>query len=109
MSCQTPQNKNVTHISPTELHQKINDNIQLIDVRTPKEYALAHISNAENINFFDEDFFEKINKLDKETPVFIYCRSGKRSNKSIKEFQNAGFTKIYNLKGGFLNWKSKGL
>lgn len=108
-NCQSPTNKNVTQLSPKEFQSFLNDDIQLIDVRTPKEFNVDHIDYAENINFFDENFLKTINKLDKENPVFIYCRSGKRSGKSIAEFQKAGFTKIYELKGGILNWKSEGL
>lgn len=107
-NCLSPTNKNVTQLSPKELQLFLNDDIQLIDVRTPKEFNVDHINYAKNIDFFSKDFFNTIDKLDKTNPVFIYCRSGKRSGKSIAEFQKAGFTKIYELKGGILNWKSEG-
>ena len=107
-NCQTPSDKNVTQLSPKELEVFLDDNIQLIDVRTPDEFNLEHINQAININFFDEDFSKTIDTLDKKNPIFIYCRSGKRSGNSISEFQKAGFTKIYELEGGILNWKSEG-
>lgn len=95
-------------MTPKEFDRFLNDvTIQLIDVRTPKEFKAEHIKNAKNINFFDEDFSKKINKLNKEKPVYIYCRSGKRSGKSAEQFKKLGFTHIYDLKGGILNWKSK--
>lgn len=85
------------------------DNIQLIDVRTPKEYAEGHLKNAENINFYDDDFLQQMEKLDKEKPVYIYCRSGGRSGKAAKQLAEEGFTKIYDLDGGILKWNKENL
>lgn len=79
-----------------------NDNIQIIDVRTPEEYAQGHIDGAININFYANSFAEEISKLNKEKPTYIYCRSGKRSARSSKEFINQGFKNIVDLKGGFI-------
>ncbi|MCL6294306.1 rhodanese-like domain-containing protein [Jejuia spongiicola] len=84
------------------------DNVQLIDVRTPKEFKGGHIENAQNINFLSPDFTESIKKLDKNKPLIVYCRSGKRSAKSIKKLFEAGFTEIYDLEGGIIKWKQKG-
>jgi rhodanese-related sulfurtransferase len=108
-SCQTASNKNIVLVPVEEFNTFLNDKtIQLIDVRTPKEFEVEHIENAININFFDEDFLKKVNKLNKEKPVYIYCRSGRRSAKSSSVFLKAGFQHIYDLEGGILNWKSEG-
>lgn len=107
-NCQSSTNNQVTQLSPKEFQSFINKDIQLIDVRTPKEFNADHINYAENINFLSEDFSKSIDKLDKEKPVFIYCRSGKRSGKSTADFQKVGFNKIYELEGGILKWKSEG-
>ncbi|WP_194767124.1 rhodanese-like domain-containing protein [Tamlana sp. I1] len=85
------------------------DSMLLIDVRTPKEFEAGHLKNALNIDFLADDFAENIKKLNSEKPVYIYCRSGKRSKKSVEIFQKAGFTQIYNLDSGFLGWKSENL
>ena len=45
--------------------------------------------------------------LDKEKPVYLYCRSGKRSASAAEKLKEAGFTEVYNLKGGILAWKEK--
>ena len=84
------------------------ENVQLIDVRTPKEFNGDHIENAQNINFLSSTFSENIKKLDKEKPVIVYCRSGKRSAKSVKKLFEAGFTEIYDLEGGIIKWKQEG-
>ncbi len=100
----------VVQISPEQLHEIIQrDTVQLIDVRTPKEFNKEHIKSSKNINFFSSSFSNTIKELDLEKPVYIYCRSGKRSAKSVKTFQKAGFKTIYNLEGGILNWKGNKL
>lgn len=107
-NCQT-SNENVTQLSPKEFNEFLKSYPQLIDVRTPKEFNKEHIINAKNKNYFAEDFSSIIEEFDKEKPIFIYCRSGKRSGKSIEKFQKAGFSIIYELEGGILNWKENGL
>jgi len=82
----------------------IDKNIQIIDVRTLEEYEEGHIINAVNINYKSSDFIENISALDKKKPYLIYCKSGNRSEKASKIMDSLGFYKIYDLKGGFLNW-----
>ena len=82
-----------------------NKKVQLIDVRTPDEYNSGHIETAENIDFFSEEFMIEFNKLDKEKPVYIYCKSGNRSGQSAIKLKDMGFKEIYDLKGGFLNYQ----
>ncbi|MDG1729681.1 MAG: rhodanese-like domain-containing protein [Algibacter sp.] len=98
-----------TNVKPKLFNDLIVNNVQLIDVRTPEEYIENHIPNAININYFSDDFIADITKLDTTKPIYIYCRSGKRSKKSVIPFKEVGFTQIYNLEGGILNWTSKGL
>ena len=82
-----------------------NQDIQLIDVRTPKEYEEGHINNAILIDFLADDFEDKVQNLDKNKPVYLYCRSGGRSSKASKVLVDLGFNAIKDLKGGYLNWK----
>ena len=78
----------------------------LIDVRTPKEFNEGHLKGALNMNFFDEDFKDKVAALDKNKIYFVYCRSGGRSAKSAKIFKEHGMT-AFDLAGGILDWKKK--
>ena len=55
------------------------ENPQLLDVRTPQEYAVEHITNATNVNWNASDFVTKASNYDKTKPVFVYCLSGGRS------------------------------
>ena len=90
-----------------ETVSKING-VQLIDVRTPEEYSDGHILNSKNIDFLDENFELYIQKLDKKSPVIVYCQSGGRSAKSALKLLSNSFVKIYDLDGGFSKWLSEG-
>ncbi|HHC79221.1 MAG TPA: rhodanese-like domain-containing protein [Flavobacteriia bacterium] len=100
----------IFHVSPTDFKNKIaNGKVQLVDVRTPKEYNNERIKGAININYYEESLFKnKMATLDKSQPVYVYCRSGVRSSKSAKILKNAGF-KVYDLKGGIKAWKNNHL
>ncbi|WP_081956193.1 rhodanese-like domain-containing protein [Jejuia pallidilutea] len=96
-------------LEPKAFSAKIDKGgVQLIDVRTPKEYAEGHIENAININYYSKNFEDSLKLLDIKKPVYIYCRSGKRSAKSVSKFRAVGFDSIYELEGGMLNWRSEG-
>ncbi|RLD29589.1 MAG: rhodanese-like domain-containing protein [Bacteroidetes bacterium] len=82
-------------------------NIQLVDVRTPEEYQEGYIENAILIDYFSEDFNTKIQELDKEKPVYLYCRSGNRSGKASILLLDFGFTEIVDLEGGYEAWSEQ--
>lgn len=86
------------------IHQK-----QVVDVRTPEEYQSGHIAMAENINLYDADFTSKLNQLDKQQPVFVYCKVGGRSAKAAKALHDLGFTRVYDLDGGIMAWEKNKL
>ena len=101
------QEKVVELISADDL-QKIDKSAQLIDVRTPEEFNEGYIKNAKNSNFYDDDFLNQMSSLDKNKPVYVYCKSGGRSGSASKKLKEAGFTKVYDLEGGFMKWESEG-
>ncbi|SDB28593.1 Rhodanese-related sulfurtransferase [Flavobacteriaceae bacterium MAR_2010_188] len=81
------------------------DSIQLLDVRTPEEFAEGHINDAQNINFLEpETFYIEVEKLDRSKPLYLYCRSGNRSGQAAVKLDSLGFKKIYDLKGGYMNY-----
>lgn len=86
---------------------KATKDAQLLDVRTPEEVAEGALEAAQNINFYDSDFKDKLSKLDKNKPVFVYCRSGGRSGKCAQMCKDMGFKEIYNMKGGWQNYSSQ--
>lgn len=84
------------------------EDVQLVDVRTSSEFLTGHIPNSQNIDVLSPSFEEDIRLLDKEKPVVVYCKSGVRSAQCSKKLQAAGFVKIYDLDGGFSQWKHQG-
>ena len=81
------------------------EDVQLVDVRTPEEYQQEHIANSQNIDFRSPTFDEDVKELDKTKPVILYCKSGKRSAECAKKLKEAGFEKIYELEGGISKWR----
>lgn len=79
----------------------------ILDVRTKNEVAAGKIENAVNIDYYGEAFKNELEKLDKNEPVYVYCRSGGRSGGAKKIMTEMGFTAVYNLKGGYSNWPYK--
>jgi rhodanese-related sulfurtransferase len=98
----------VKSISTIELKAVLEkDDIQLVDVRTPREIKQGFIDSAIFVNFFDSDFIVKaIQKLDKNKPVYLYCRTGNRSGKATRMLKEKGF-EVYNVLGGYNKWKQE--
>jgi len=79
--------------------------VQLVDVRTKREFLSGHIKGAKNIDFFQVSAFEStFSKMKKDSPLYIYCQSGNRSRRAATKLVKLGFTKIYDLRGGYSAW-----
>jgi rhodanese-related sulfurtransferase len=99
------QAQTLTKINNEELVALMeNTAIELIDVRTPNEVSKGRIAGAVNIDFYDKAFSAKISELDKQKPIVVYCAAGGRSANAGNRLKKLGFTKIYDLTGGFNNW-----
>lgn len=82
---------------------KATPNAQLIDVRTPGEWAQGKIGSSNLISIADPNFIKQASKLDKNKPVFVYCAVGGRSPRAAAALQQAGFKQVYNLSGAGYN------
>jgi rhodanese-related sulfurtransferase len=81
----------------------------LLDIRTPGEFAEARLDGAVNIDFYEADFADQIDALDKDTTYVVYCRSDNRSGQAMDLFRELGFTEVYEIDGGIVNWIQAGL
>ena len=110
-SCQAQTSKNIQLLEAPAFAEKIKNtpNAQILDVRTPQEFAGDHIENAKNINWLNADFATNAATLNNTKPVFVYCKAGSRSNKAAAKLAEMGFTNIYDLQGGILKWEAAGL
>jgi len=79
-------------------------NVQILDVRTAKEFEKEHIKDAINIDINEDNFVQEISSLDKSKPVFVYCLAGSRSSNAASVLKDNGFKNIYELDGGMLAW-----
>ncbi len=100
--------KSLTPIEAFKLIKEHKNDLNwiILDVRTPWEFVESHIQDAKNLDFTDPDFYEMLEKLDKEKNYLIYCKSGQRSSKVLEIIKKLGFTQVYNIKGGYEAWKS---
>jgi len=104
-SCSAQEAKIIHKLSVKTFKEHIvGAKVQLIDVRTPKEYKEGFIKDAVLMNFFADDFKKNITQLNTEKPVYVYCKSGGRSGKTAKMLKKIGFKTVYDLKGGYVAW-----
>lgn len=98
-------------LSPNEFESGLNtaSNPILLDVRTPEEFSSSHLKGASNLNVHGSNFESEITKLDKNAPVYVYCKSGARSASAAEIMLNAGFNSVYDLNGGLLSWQASKL
>ncbi len=80
----------------------------VLDVRTPQEVAEGVIECAQNIDFYDNDFRDRVKKLDHDKPIFVYCAVGGRSGQATDFMKRDGFREVYNLDGGIRAWVASG-
>ncbi len=101
-----PASTTVTHLEARDAAEllKSDENVAVLDVRTPEEYAEGHIDGAINIDFRADDFSDQVRQLDRETPYVVHCRSGGRSTASLDILQDLGFRRIYHLDEGINGW-----
>ncbi len=98
---------NYNKIDPHDWNKFILDkDVQLIDIRKNFEFEIGNFKNSlnPNVKIFRNfpDFFNKIK--DKNSKIALYCTGGIRCEKMSNYLKKRGFTKIYQLKGGILNY-----
>ena len=69
----------------------------LVDVRTPNEFELGHIEDSFNIEW--ENISSILNKSKKDKKIYLYCRSGRRSQKATEILLELGYKDVTNLGG----------
>lgn len=104
--CEPPPEPVFTNVSAGAAVTLIQDNSDepefvILDVRTPTEFAPAHIVGAINIDFRDSSFTASVGALDRTRRYLVYCASGGRSAMAMEVLRNLGFLEVYNMLGGF--------
>jgi rhodanese-related sulfurtransferase len=110
VGCGAPEGNHLK--SPSEVAQIIDDqsieDLQIIDVRTPEEFAEGCLEGARNVDFRASDFLSKFSELDKDGEYLVYCRSGNRSSSAVQQVKAAGYENVIELDGGVVKWDAEG-
>lgn len=98
-----------TALTADEFEKEITakENIQILDVRTPGEFFSGHIKNALQADWNDKKEFERrLQYIDKDKPVYVYCLAGGRSAAAAGKMRKMGYTNVYELTGGTNAWRA---
>lgn len=98
----------VEEISATDLKRRIDagEDIQLIDVRQPEEWAFSKIEGAKLIPL--GEIMNRMGEIDENRETVIHCKAGSRSAQAVQALQRAGFKgQLKNLKGGIIAWSNE--
>lgn len=108
-ACAGESDAAVTNLNVSEFADVLaTEDVVILDVRTPAEFADGHIANAINIDAQGGNFASEIEGLDKTKTYAVYCRSGNRSGTATQIMADAGFSKLYNMNGGTIDWTNFG-
>jgi rhodanese-related sulfurtransferase len=107
LSCEAAPKGAIQVIDTFQLKEKLETpNLQLLDVRTPGEFAQGSITGALNLDIRQEEQFKaEVEKLNKNQPVYVYCQGGIRSKYAAEKLLELGFTTIYDFSAGYSIWK----
>ena len=92
-------------LEPVRAAELIAGRAQVVDVRTPEEYAAGHIEGAVHMPL--ERLDAEADQLDRDRPIVFYCRAGTRSGMAAEAFANSGWD-AHNVAGGLLAWAEAG-
>ena len=92
-----------TDVNKSQVQELLSEEEELVilDVRTPQEYEAGHIQGAININVLSEEFEQRVKSMDKNSVYLVYCKSGGRSTTAVKIMNELGFEYIYHYPGGY--------
>jgi len=102
----------ITSISPSQLFERIQSGgeVEVIDVRTPVEFAEVHASVARNLPLDQLNAAEiAARRKSQDQPLYLICRSGSRGKQACEKFFAAGYPNIVNVEGGTQAWEQAGL
>ena len=84
-------------------------NIVLLDVRTPDEYNAGHLKHATHLDFYSADFKQRLEPLDRTKTYVVYCAVGGRSQEAVQLMGQLDFKQVYDASEGFNNLKKAGI
>ncbi len=100
--------KNISFVDSDDLLDILEskEDITLIDVRSGMEFAQGYIKDALHIPL--EQIPQSAESIDKSKPLYLYCRTDQRSSSAAEFLMKCGFSDLYVIRGGILDWDKKG-
>ena len=92
----------VITVAELDARRRRGDDFDLVDVREPHEWDIARIEGARLAPL--SSFADALRTFDSARDVVVYCKSGARSAKAVRQLQEAGFRRVWNVEGGILRW-----
>lgn len=96
-------------VQPQETIQLMNQGAQLYDLRDAEAYAGGRIGGAKRLDAAQHESAADVLKKYKEKLLVLYCEDGRKSTALTRRLHAAGFTKVFNLRGGLATWRAEGL
>lgn len=104
------QTNNFNQLSSKAFKEQIDKGeITLLDVRTLSEFSNGHLEDAGQLNFYALDFKRKLLLLSENEPIYLYCNTGYRSKKAAEFLSENGYSQVYNLEHGIMEWNLEDL
>ncbi|MBC8143972.1 MAG: rhodanese-like domain-containing protein [bacterium] len=99
----------ITTLEPAQLEAELAGERPplLIDTRTPEEFAISHLANAQFANAATFDL-DEVDDIDRDRSIVLYCSAGQRSAMVARRMKDLGFTNVRNLYGGMFLWYNEG-
>ena len=99
----------VTDVTVTAAADVIaRQDVVVLDVRTPAEFASGRLPDAINIDLASPTFDDDVAALPMNATYVVYCRSGNRSAVAADRMLELGFADVYNVTGGVTEWQANG-
>ena len=92
-------------VADLDRRRRQGDDLDLVDVREPHEWEIGRIEGARLAPL--SRFAEAMSTLDSARDVVVYCKSGQRSARVVRQLQAAGFRRVWNLDGGITRWSEE--
>lgn len=105
----TPGIRLVSAEQGAEIQADPPEDLIVLDVRTPEEFAEGHLEGAIMVDFYADNFADQLAELDPDAPYLLYCRSGNRSGQTQAIMRELGFTDVADVNGGVIAWVEAGL
>ena len=102
----TATDQDIRLVTPGAAFQVLDEqpaDLVVLDIRTPEEFAGPRLPNAVNVDFYDADFADQLDELDKTATYVLYCRSGNRTSQAIPIMREAGGGDFFLLIPSFLS------